>query len=179
MFAQQEAALVSAGQLMVAGRPMPYRVRHLPVSSFPELPQAVADELTRRECLIPQTYEARRPENVVQASLERPASHDWAVLCSAHGAVSLLVFFERSPGSPVPLASALETQRLQVRFNGELGFNWGIDPASPERIREAQIGMLPRPRRLDHDALADSVVDRSTLYHYFDQGAWRLLDMPQ
>ena len=82
-----------SGQVTVDGRPIPYLIRHLPVNAFPQLPAAVQDALTRRGCLIPQTYEAHQPENVVHASLERHGSSDWAVLCSVDGTVSLLVFF--------------------------------------------------------------------------------------
>ncbi len=85
--------LNTSGQVIVDGHSTPYLIRHLPVNSFPQLPPAVQDALTRRGCLIPQTYEAHQPENVVHASLERPGSSDWAVLCSANGTVSLLVFF--------------------------------------------------------------------------------------
>lgn len=173
--AQQPAT--TTGQFNVSGRAVSYQIRRLPLSAFPDLPPAVSSQLAQRDCLIPQTYEARRPENVVHASLQSSGSNDWAVLCSAGGVVSLLVFFEQAPDRPITLASALETQRLQLRFNGELGFNWGIDPATPEQVRIAQIGLNPRPTRLDHDALADSVIDHTTLYHYFN-GAWLLLEMP-
>jgi hypothetical protein len=178
--AQQDPALISSGQVMIGGRPVTYQVRHLPLSSFPELPPAIVEQLTQRECLIPQTYEARRPENVVHASLERSGSSDWAVLCSSHGIVSLLVIFGAAPTQPMTIATAAESQRVQVHYgNSVLGFDWGIDPATPDRVHEAQIGLSPRPRRLDHDALADSVVDRTTLYHYYDQGSWHLVDLPQ
>lgn len=177
--AQALRPLTDSGEVMVDGQPMPYVIHHLPLSSFPALPSVIAAQLKERGCLIPQTYEARQPENVVHASLERPGSSDWAVLCSAQGTVSLLVFFASAPEAPTTLASAPETERLQPRVvSGVLGFNWGIDPASPERVHEAQIGL---PRRLpapDHDALADSVIDHRTVYHFFARGRWTLLDMP-
>ena len=132
------------------------------MNAFPQLPPAVQDALTRRGCLIPQTYEAHGPENVVHASLERRGSSDWAVLCSANGAVSLLVFFAGS-GEPTVLATAPETERLQSHGSSNvLGFNWAIDPASPEDVHEAQLGMRHPPPRLDHDAIADSVIDGRT-----------------
>jgi hypothetical protein len=174
------APLVESGQIVVAGRSTPYRIHHLPVSSFPELPARVVELLNRRGCLIPQTYEAHRPENVVRASLERAGSADWAVLCSAQGTVSLLVFFSSATGEPVVLASLKETERLQPHDpTGVLGFNWGIDPASPARVHEAQTSMEHRPPRLDHDALADSVVDRRTVYHFYSKSAWTLVEMPE
>src|SRR5208337_163203 len=171
------------GQIVIPGRSTPYLIRHLPVSSFPELPTGIQDLLNRRGCLIPQTYEAHHPENVVHASLERAGSSDWAVLCSAEGTVSLLVFFgsrsAQAQGQPLVLVSALETERLQAHDpSGVLGFNWGIDPATPEQVHEAQFGMENRPPRLDHDALADSVVDRRTVYHFYAKSAWTLVEMP-
>ena len=171
--------LVTSGHIQQDGRSVPYEIRHLPVSSFPNLPLDVAGQLTDLGCLIPQTYEARRPENVVHASLQSPGSSDWAVLCSSQGTVRLMVFFGAVTGQPATLATVSETQRLQPRFGSQiLGFNWGIDPATPDAIHQAQIGLTPRPPRIDHDALADSAIDKKTIYHFFRNGAWSLLDMP-
>jgi hypothetical protein len=168
--------LVESGQIFVGGHPTHYLIRRLPVSSFPSLPLAIQEQLDLRGCLIPQTYEAHRPENVVRASLQRQGSSDWAVLCSAQGTVSLLVFFENSLARPAVLASALETERLQSHDpSGVLGFNWGIDPASPEQVREAQASMEHRPPLLDHDALADTLVDQHTVYHFYLKSAWVVL----
>jgi hypothetical protein len=178
--AQDPNPLITAGNVEQEGHSVAYEVRHLPVSSFPNLPLDVAGQLTDRGCLIPQTYEARRPENVVHASLQHTGSSDWAVLCSSQGTVSLMVFFGAAPGQPLTLASAPETQRLQTHFgSGVLGFNWGIDPATPDAIHQAQIGLSPRPARIDHDALADSAVDRKTIYRFYARGSWSILDMPQ
>ena len=169
-----------SGQIDVADQSTPYRIRRLPVSSFPDLPAKLQDLLNQRGCLIPQTYEAHAPENVVHASLERQGSSDWAVLCSTQGSVSLLVYFSSAPDHLHALASAAETQRLQAHdASGILGFNWGIDPASPERIHEAQTGLAPRPARLDHDALADTILDHRAVYHYFQKSAWTLVHVPE
>jgi len=169
------APLDVSGQITIAGHSTPYLIRHLPVNAFPQLPRSVQEALTLRGCLIPQTYEAHGPENIVHASLERRGSSDWAVLCSANGTVSLLVFF--SEADAMVLAATPETERLQSHGSSTvLGFNWGIDPASPEKIHEAQQGMRHPPPRLDHDALADSVVDGRTIYHFYSKSAWTLID---
>jgi hypothetical protein len=171
------ANLNTTGQIIFDGHSTPYLIRHLPVNAFPQLPPAVQDALTRRGCLIPQTYEARQPENVAHASLERPGSSDWAVLCSVNGNVSLLVFFSSSNGDPMVLAIAPETERLQSHGTSPvLGFNWAIDPASPQDVHEAQLAMKRPPPRLDHDALADSIIDQKTVYHFYSKTAWTLLD---
>jgi hypothetical protein len=174
------APLNVSGQILVAGHSVPYLIRHLPISSFPDLPAELVILLNRRGCLIPQSYEAHRPENVIHASLERPGSSDWAVLCSERGTVSLLVYFSSAPASLLVLSAAPETERLQAHDpSGVLGFNWGIDPASPEQIRTAQIGLLHRPALVDHDALADTLVDRRTVYHFYLKSAWIVLEMPE
>jgi len=171
-----QESLTTTGQIVVEGRATKYIVRHLPVSSFPQLPTGVQNLLDQRGCLIPQTYEAHQPENVIEASLERRGSKDWAVLCSVQGTVSLLVFF--ADGTvPAILASAPEMERLQARGeDGVLGFDWGIDPASPQQVHEAQMGMRHPPARLDHDALADSIIDQTTVYHYYSGNTWTVVD---
>jgi len=172
--------LNESGQIVVAGRSTSYLIRHLPVSSFPGLPVELAAQLNRRGCLIPQTYQAHRPENVVHASLERAGSSDWAVLCSEAGTVSLLVYFSSVPDKLLVLAASPETERLQAHDpSGVLGFNWGIDPASPNQVHQAQSGLEPRPAFLDHDALADSLVDHKTVYHFYLKNAWTVLQMPE
>jgi hypothetical protein len=169
--------LDTSGKIVFDGHLTPYLIRRLPVNAFPQLPSPVQDVLLRRGCLIPQTYEAHQPENVIHASLERPGSSDWAALCSVNGAVSLLVFFSSNYANPITLASAPETERLQPHgASGVLGFNWGIDPASPEEVHEAQMGMRHLPPRIDHDALADSVIDQHTIYHFYSGNSWTLLD---
>jgi len=168
------------GQITVNGHPNSYVIRHLPPSSFPDLPEPISDLINRRGCLIPQTYEAHRPENVIHASLERPGSRDWALLCSVKGTVSLLVFFASTPERPMVLATARETERLQAHDPSHvLGFNWGIDPASPEQVHDAQISLEHRPPAPDHDALADSTVDGKTIDHFYSKGKWTLVDLPE
>jgi hypothetical protein len=173
--------LAEHGQVLVAGKSTPYLIRHLPVSSFPALPAAVAEVLNQRGCTIPQTYEAHRPENVVHGSFQRKGSSDWAVLCSANGTVSLLVFLGAAgPGQVTPsvLVTAAETGRLQAHDpSGVLGFNWGIDAATPRQVHDVQAGLAPRPAPPDHDAVADSVVDRWTIYHLYSGSAWQVLEM--
>lgn len=169
--------LTERGHVNVSGKPVPYVIRRLPVSSFPQLPEAISAHLEQLGCMIPQTYEAHRPENVIHGSLERAGSKDWAVLCAADGTVKLMVFFAASPGSPTVLVSEPETARLETHDpSGVLGFGWGIDPASPRQVHEAQSGMEHRPALLDHDALADIFVEKGTVYRYFTKGSWTTVD---
>ncbi len=171
--------LNDTGRISVAGCLTPFIIRHLPLASFPQIPPEILVALSRRGCLIPQTYEAHQPENVIHGSFERPGSRDWAMLCSVHGTVSLLVFFASDPERPFTLATAPETERLQAHDpTGVLGFNWGIDAVSPQQVHDAQAGLLPPPPAVSHDAIADSVVEHSSEYHYYSKGSWTLLPTP-
>ena len=169
-----------SGKTSVDGKTVSYLVRRLPVHSFPDLPDAVAETLTQRGCLIPQTYQAHRPENVVHASLDRAGSSDWAVLCSSRGTVELLVFFARKPGKAMTVASAPELQRIQRHDStGVYGFNWGIDSASPHQVKEAQSGLEHHRATVDHDAVADTVLNQKTIYHFYVHDEWTKLEMPE
>lgn len=166
-------ALDQIGQVTFEGRVSPYRIRNLPVSSFPDLPPAVAAALIGRGCIIPQTFEAKRPENVIHGSFERPGSSDWAALCAVAGKISLLVFFaSASPSEPATLESVAWMVRL-APHGGDLGFDWGIDPASPHRVHDAEASMPHRPPPPDHDAVADTTIDRGTIYHLYKNGEWQ------
>jgi hypothetical protein len=172
--------LTQTGQVVDGRRSVSFVIHLLPPSSFPNIPASVAVLLNHRDCLIPQTYEAHEPENLIHASLERAGSSDWAVLCASKGMVSLLVFFASAPDRPTILATQPETERLQAHdSSGVLGFNWGIDPAGPQRVHDAQAGMAHRALPADHDALADSVVEHRTIFHFYAKGKWTLLETPE
>jgi hypothetical protein len=172
--------LTQTGKIEANGEISNYIIHYLPATSFPDLPRAIAGTVAAHGCLIPQTYEAHRPENVIRASLEHAGSEDWALLCSHEGTVALMVFFASSPEHPIVLASAPETERLQHHNSSQsFGFNWGIDRASPSQIHEAQIGLKRRPAAPDHDSLGDSIVDHKTIYHFYSKGKWTLVDLPE
>jgi hypothetical protein len=169
-----------SGKATVDGKTVSYLIRRLPVDSFPDLPDPVAQTLTQRGCLVPQTYAAHRPENVINASFDRTGSSDWAVLCSTSGTVDLLVFFARKPGKAMTVASAPEHERLQRHdFTGVYGFDWGIDSAAPRQVHDAQSGLDHHPPAIDHDALADTVLNQKTIYHFYAHEQWTKLDMPE
>lgn len=176
--ASQAPALTETGHITAAGKQVPYRIRHLPVNAFPEIPIPIANALTSRGCLIPQTYGAHQPENVIHGSFERVGSLDWAVLCSSGGKVSLLVFLASgSPSAPTMLASAAETSRLQQDGAGEeLGFNWGIDTATPKQVHDGEAGARKRSATPDLDCIADSVIDQEPIYRCLQAGKWITLD---
>lgn len=150
-----------------------YSIRLLPVSSFPQLPSAVVQQLSQMGCMIPQTYEAHGPENVVSGSFEKQGSSDWAVLCSVKGTTTLYVFFQSNLASPVALRHQLDGKWLgrDGAWSLDYGSAWGIS-AIPSRV-------MPRTEHIEHDGVQDSFVEQSSTIHYFDDERWTLLDNSQ
>lgn len=179
MDAPADARMVERGNMVVNGKPAKYMIRRLPVSTFTNLPAAVAAELEKRGCMIPQSYQAHRAENVVHGSFEHAGTADWAVLCSAGGRVKLLVFFVSAVDKPLTLEEADEKKLLQIHDpSGVLGFAWDLDAATPEQVHEAQAGLLHRPAAPTHDAVELTWLDNEATYRLYDQGRWIELEMP-
>jgi hypothetical protein len=165
----QETEQVESGKLEVAGQSMPYRIRRLPVAAFPELPGAVRVVLEQRHCTVPQTYEARRPENVIHGEFLEKGSRDWAVLCSHDGTSAILVFRSNALALPIELESDKDIDRLESRLNGTLGFAWGLDIAKPVNMQRISGG---KAAMFDHDGIQVSIVEKSSRIHYFRDGSW-------
>jgi hypothetical protein len=140
----------------------------MPVSSFPHLPAVVAQQLDARGCMIPQTYEARAPENVISGSFEKKGSSDWAALCSVHGISTLYVFFASDLAHPIALRSQPDTLWLGREWGEDYGSAWGI-ATHPARL------MRPRDQA-DHDGIEDAFVEQSRVVHYFRDGHWTKIE---
>jgi hypothetical protein len=157
-----------------SGRSLPYRFRLLPPASFPQLPAAVRRTLDERQCMIPQTFQAHTPENVVRGEFQRAGSSDWALLCSQNGSTTLLVFFAGA-AQPIEFVTHKDTDLSEVYdLTGVRGFAWSIDTAHPLEIKAE-----PRNRQsgpFDHDGIADAYLGHSAAIHYFRDGKWLSLE---
>lgn len=169
-----ESERTEAGRARLSsGKDVLYRIRLLPVASFPALPQAIASQLRQRGCMVPQTYEARRPENAIRGAFEQQGSDDWAVLCSVDGVTTLLVFFGSHPDAPIVLRRQRDAEWLGAEIVGEYGSAWGLSKARPSQIQATKpgggLGVI------DHDGIDDAFVERSSTIHYFHDGEWKAL----
>jgi len=148
-----------------------YRLRLLPLASFPDVPAAVAAELERRHCMIPQSFEAKEPENVIHGAFRAAGSSDWAALCSSQQTTTLYVFFGGEFASPVALRSQPDTAWLGAEpGSAVLGSSWGIAVRSAPELRATP--ELRRGMTIDHDAIDDARLERSLTIHYFTGGRW-------
>lgn len=166
---------VETGRVHFTGHPdIIYRIRLLPLTAFPELPQPVVATLNDHHCLVPQTYEARRPENVIHGAFEKQGSDDWAALCAVNGMTTLYVFFQSHPGEPIALRQQRNIDWLGAEVIGAYGSAWGIALRRPSHIPVAKSTQLQPP--LDHDGIEDSYIEKSTTVHYFQNGSWVTVD---
>ncbi|HVV47586.1 MAG TPA: hypothetical protein VHC72_20385 [Bryobacteraceae bacterium] len=164
----------SGSMLSAEGQSIEYRIRLLPVSSFPDLPAAVAAELNRRGCMIPQSFEAKQPENVIHGAFRAAGSSDWAALCSVHETTTLYVFFAGAD-APITLRSQPDAAWLAAEPGNPVpGSAWGIANRPVEELRSTPA--LRRKITIDHDAIDDARLERSQVLHYYSAGQWVILD---
>ena len=150
-----------SGKIIFDGHPTPYLIRHLPVSSFPQLPPP---SRTRSPTA---AASFRKPTRRTSRKMSfTPASSTMARPTGPSSAPSMELSrcwssSRAAPATPCVLASAPETERLQSHgSSGVLGFNWGIDPASPEQVHEAQMDMPHPPAAHSTTMHSPTPVDR-------------------
>lgn len=151
-----------------------YRIRLLPVSSFPEIPAAAAARLEQMHCMIPQTFEARQPENVIEGAFRAPGSSDWAVLCSVDGTTTLYVFFAGHYDAPDAVRAQADTVWLGAEPGSRTyGSAWGIAVQRAADLRASR--WLHGAAEFDHDAIQDERLERSATVRYWREGSWLAL----
>jgi hypothetical protein len=166
---------IEQGQLQSRGGDViSYRIRLLPVASFPDLPPAIAAQLRNRRCMIPQTFEAQAPENVIQGAFRAPGSSDWAVLCSVAGTTTLYVFLAGQFDAPVALRSQPDTAWLDADpGSSTFGSAWGIAVRTATNLRASH--QLHGTAVFDHDGIEDARLEHSSTVRYCQDGRWLAL----
>lgn len=169
---QPQSEQDETGVTSVPGNPnVHYQIRLLPLSSFPQLPTEVAAQLSHKGCLVPQTFEAHEPENIITGSFQKRGSTDWAALCSVKGITTLYVFFQSDFSHPIALRSQPDIKWLGTEWSQDYGSAWGISTI-PRTV-------MPRTDQADHDGIEDAYVGQSSVVHYFQSGQWTILDGSQ
>ncbi|HUB18774.1 MAG TPA: hypothetical protein VL990_09080 [Acidobacteriaceae bacterium] len=157
--------------LSADGAHVPYRIRLLPIASFPDLPPPVAEQLRLHHCMIPQSFEAQTPENVIHGAFRAPGSRDWAALCSSQEATTLYVFFAGQFDAPLALHTQPDSAWLGAEPGASIyGSAWGIAVRSAAELRASP--ELRRGMNIDHDAIDDARLERSLAVRYFENGRW-------
>lgn len=98
-------------------------IERLEPTLFTQLPAPVRSGLTRLGCTVPQTFMARRPENVIHGSFTARATREWAVLCSVSGTSAILVFRSNSAEPIARFAEAADETFVQSVSPGRSGYS--------------------------------------------------------
>ncbi len=149
-------------------------VRRLAPTSFPSLPSAIARDLERRSCTVPQTYMSPDPHNVAKGSFRERGQTDWAVLCSRDLSSALLIYWGGSTERVETLKEfSPDAGWLQHIGDGKVGFSRWINATTRERILEyhATYGG-PEPPSIDHDGLNHAFAEKASTILYWHDGTW-------
>ena len=152
--------------------------RRLPPSAFPNLPPAIRSDLERRGCVIPQSFGAKVPENVISGAFTRRGDVDWAVLCSIRRVSAILVYREGSIHNVDHLRRSPDSAFLQVvshdlRGNEVAGYSRSIGAVDAKHIVEHSNDFGgPKPPAIDHEGIEDSFVGKGSSILYWHQGRW-------
>lgn len=97
---------------------------------FSKLPSHVRSGLVRNCCSVPQSFLANEPENAIAGSFTRIGSREWAVLCSANGVSSILIFGARSQEPLSRIAESPDETYIQALGEGRTGYSRRISAVS-------------------------------------------------
>jgi hypothetical protein len=152
------------------------QIRRLPPSAFPGLPQGIATALRSRGCTVPQPSADGAPKSAIRGEFFAKGQEAWAVLCSAGGSSSILVFRGRSGAKPEELAKGEDKNYLQGWGPGKIVYSREIDAVGQKYILDhyrAYGG--PEPPPIDHQGIDDIFVGKASVTFYWYNGTWRQL----
>jgi hypothetical protein len=150
-------------------------VRRLRVEDFPELPPTVAAVLRKRGCTIPQPGKDDR-RNVIQGEFFEAGRSGWAVLCSARGKSSVLVFRDGEDAGPEEIAQSEDDAYLVDTGQGWTSYSREITAADRKFIlRHYRAYGGPEPPPIDHHGVDDSFLEKASITWYRYRGKWMQL----
>ena len=146
---------------------------YLSPSAFRELPAGVSADLKQRGCLIPQSGDTSKPNNVIRGEFARPGQIDWAVLCSVRGVSRILVYWKGESRAPASLTLRADRNYFETDFQGRQIFVRAIQPVGQDFILEhyrAYGG--PKPPTINHQGIDDAFLEKASIVWYFERGRW-------
>jgi hypothetical protein len=140
-------------------------------SAFAGMPAAVAADLSRRGCRIPQSSEDSEPHNVVSGQFTAREHTDWAALCSIARVSRILVYRDGGTARVDSLAAAPDRDFLQELTAGRIGFSRRIVAVSKSYIARHTTSR-GRPRPIDLQGIDDRFAGKGSTVLYFLDGKW-------
>ena len=141
-------------------------------SAFPDLYQR-REELSHRGCGIPQSFSISQPHNVIVGAFTGSKRADLAILCSANGLSSILVFRRGSTAPVAELGRQPDRNYLEViDGRGTIAFGRVIMPVDANTIRRYTQGRGGEDRSYVHAGIDDAFVGKGSVVWYWDGRSW-------
>lgn len=136
------------------------------------LPKHIISELTKRKCLIPQTfqYNHSKYENVIKGEFEKTGQKDWAILCSQNGFSSILIFWNSSLNRIAEIAKQKDSAYLQgvSGINGKkFGYSRKISVAQKYYVERKLPLYKGLKLTIKHQGIDDAFLMKSSEIHYY------------
>lgn len=141
--------------------------------AFPGLPPEIAGVLRTRHCTVPQPAGATSPRNVVRGEFFESGQESWAVLCSAKGRSTILVFRNAQDAAPHALARREDRNYLQSLDEHSVGYSREIRTVGRDFIVGHDNGYrVAKPPRINHHGIDDAFLEKASEVWYFHAGNW-------
>lgn len=143
-------------------------------AEFSQLPKPIIDDLTKRQCKIPQSYFYDDKHNVVQGEFKNKGQKDWAVLCSVNKLSSIYVYWNGSPDNVSIIEVRADFDFLQtIDGDGKIGFSRIIGSVGAKYIYDhyRSYGGV-KPPDITHDGINDAFAEKASTVRYFHKDKW-------
>ncbi len=140
------------------------KTRRLPVDRFSELPAGLRALLQVRGCTVPQTYAVKKPHNVIRGEFVAKDEVGWAILCSAKGASSILVFRNDQDLVPMELGKQKDDLHDYPRIIQAVDRKY--------MVRSHRTFGGPKLPPIEHQGIEEGILEKAAHVWYFHAGKW-------
>ena len=148
-------------------------ILYISPDAFPQLPDTVKSTLRSLKCAIPQPSGSGPPRNVIRGDFFSQRQTGWAVLCSARGFSSILVFRDNLDAHPEELERSEDKGYLQNLGNNVIGYSREITAVDRNMIMTSyREHGGPEPPPIDHQGIDDAFLEKASVIHYWYEGEW-------
>lgn len=148
-------------------------IRRLEPNAFPWLPAEIASALRARKCTVPQPAGATSPRNVIRGEFFESGLQSWAVLCSARGWSTILVFRAAQDAAPHAVGKREDRNYMQSLDEHSFGYSREIRAVGRDFIIRHDNGYpVAKPPRTDHEGIDDGFLEKASEVWYFHAGKW-------
>jgi len=149
-------------------------------TSYPGLPQDIAEDLSARACKIPQAYFRSELHNAISGEFTSPGQFDWAVMCIRGGEFTVLLYKNGDTADPTtiygPWSDKLEVMDWGSNGGIHVGYNRAISAVGKEFImRHYQAYGGPKPPPIEHDGIDIACCEKSSETLYWHNNKWHTL----